>query len=83
MLDGRGAPVRVQAVEALPLVLTDTTPYYASYSGFARNTLAFDDESIVEGSEGKIISAIAVGPTDVWYAEKGCIFRGARRSERC
>lgn len=60
----------------VPFVLADGKAYYGGLrGGLTRNTLDFKTPTTVSGTSGKPIYAIGVGPTDLWYASKGCIFR--------
>lgn len=58
----------------VPMVFSGTAAYYGGV-GLIRNSLAFDNRTVVEGSSGRSIYAIAVGPSDLWYADHGCLFR--------
>jgi hypothetical protein len=71
-----GATMVVADDGGLPMLIAGGSIYYGSTSGgLKKNSLAFDSPSIIEGSSGKAISAIAAGPTDLWYAEGSCIYR--------
>jgi hypothetical protein len=59
----------------LPLVIADGVAYYpASSSGIAKDSLTFDNATTLPGTAGKNIFALAAGPTDIWYAERHCIY---------
>jgi hypothetical protein len=62
----------------LPLIVTDGKAYYGSSSGLTRNTLQFDAPTTVDGTAGKSIYAIGTGPSDLWYATLGCLYRTAK-----
>jgi hypothetical protein len=70
-----GAPEVVADDGGLPMLIAGGSIYYGSNSGLKKNSLTFDSPSVVEGSSGKAIAAIAAGPTDLWYAEGPCIYR--------
>jgi hypothetical protein len=63
----------------LPLIFADGKAYYSGRSGgITRNNLNFDSPTVVSGTEGKSIYAIASGPSDLWYATLGCLFRTSK-----
>jgi len=71
-----GQPTQIAATSAgLPLVIADGKAYYNSSQGLTRNSLAFDAPSIVDGTAGKAIYAIAASATELWYALGPCIYR--------
>jgi hypothetical protein len=71
-----GGSIEVVAVDGgLPMLMAGGNIYYGSSSGLKKNSLAFDSPSVVGGSSGKSIAAIAAGPTDLWYAVGSCIYR--------
>jgi hypothetical protein len=70
-----GAPEVVADDGGLPMLIAGGSIYYGSTSGLKKNSLTFDSPSVVEGSSGKGIAAIAAGPTDLWYAAGRCIYR--------
>jgi hypothetical protein len=72
-----GGAIEVVADDGgLPMLIVGGSIYYGSLSGgLKKNSLAFDSPSVVQGSSGKAIAAIAAGPTDLWYAVGSCIFR--------
>jgi hypothetical protein len=71
-----GVPEVVADDGGLPMLIAGGSIYYSSTSGgLKKNSLAFDAPSVVEGSSGKAVAAIAAGPTDLWYAEGSCIYR--------
>ncbi|MGC4088753.1 MAG: hypothetical protein QM756_12810 [Polyangiaceae bacterium] len=77
-IDAGKAPT-LMGETGLPFLLADGKAYYASTSGgITRNSLAFDSPSSVSGTAGKSIYAIGSGPTDLWYAVQGCIYRTAK-----
>jgi hypothetical protein len=73
-----GAPEVVEDRAGVPLVIADGRAYYGSSSGLTKNTLAFDAPSVVESTRGTGIGAIAVGPSDLWYAIGTCIYRTSK-----
>lgn len=72
------APVRVAMAAGAPVVVSPAgLVYYNSTSGLMRSTPAFDNPTVVSGSSGRTVSAIAFGPTDVWYADQAtrCLYK--------
>jgi hypothetical protein len=60
----------------VPFILADGRAYYGGYGGgLIRNTLNFDAPTTLSGTSGKSIYALATGPSDLWYATLGCVFR--------
>ena len=77
-VDAGKAPVSMGET-GLPLIFADGKAYYGGRSGgITRNTLNFDSPTTVSGTEGKSIYAVASGPSDLWYATLGCLFRTAK-----
>lgn len=76
-VDAGKAPVPMGET-GLPFLLADGQAYYGGSGGITRNTLSFDAPTTVSGTGGKSIYAIASGPTDLWYATAGCLFRAPK-----
>lgn len=70
-----GTPEVAEDDAGVPMAIAGDTIYYGSISGLTKNSLEFDDRSVIEGTRGESIYAIAVGPTDLWYALGPCIYR--------
>ncbi len=50
--------------------------YYGSGSGsLARSPADFSAATTLPGSAGRSVFGIGIGPTDIWYGERGCIYR--------
>ena len=70
-------PQVVEDFGGLPMLITNGAVYYNSGSGLAKNSLSFDDPSIVEGTRGMAIAALASSSSHVYYASGPCIYRTA------
>lgn len=73
-----GAPVVVVSETTGAIAFTQDTAYYGSRAGLVKTPLDFSVTTAVPGTSGKELSAVAVGPQYVWYAEFSCIYRMAR-----
>jgi hypothetical protein len=70
------APVRVAMQAGAPLVASsDGTIFYGSSQGLMRSSIAFDNPTMVPNTQFKSVSGVAIGPSDVWYADHRCIYK--------
>lgn len=66
----------VEDFGGLPMVIEDGFAYYGSASGgVIKAPLSFASKMTIAGTEGRSIYSLALGPDDLWYSEKTCIFR--------
>lgn len=71
-------PVLVSEEGGLPMVFDGDAVYYPEVGRLTKNNLSFNDAKEVPGAAGRLPSAIAVGPTDLWYASYACIYRAPK-----
>ena len=60
------------------IALTENTAYYGSRGGLVQTPLDFSVTTAVSETSGMVVSAVAVGPQHIWYAESGCVYRLAK-----
>ncbi len=70
-----GTPEVVEDRGGFPMLIAGESIYYGAISGLTRNSLEFDSPSVIEGTSGKSIYSLAMGPTDLWYSTGPCIYR--------
>jgi hypothetical protein len=70
-----GTPEVVEDNGGFPMLIAGDAIYYGANSGLIKNTLSFDDPSVIEGTSGESIYSLAMGPTDLWYSLGPCIYR--------
>lgn len=58
------------------IFFVDGVSYYLSGTGVTKDSLTFENPTTVPGTYSKSVSAVAVGPTELWYGTmEGCLYR--------
>lgn len=70
-----GTPEVAEDSGGIPMLIAGDNIYYGARSGLTKNSLGFDSPSVIEGTSGKSIYSLAMGPTDLWYSIGPCIYR--------
>lgn len=70
-----GTPEVAEDSGGFPMLIAGDNIYYGALSGLTKNSLSFDSPTVIEGTSGKSIYSLAMGPTDLWYAIGPCIYR--------
>jgi hypothetical protein len=71
------APVTLVAETTGAISFSSSAAYYGSLSGLVKTPLDFSVTQAISGTSSLGISAVAVGPDSLWYAEQRCIYRGS------
>jgi hypothetical protein len=71
-------PTIVEEFGGQPLVIAEGFAYYGSTSGLIKAPLSFENKTTIPGTDDRVIYSLAIGPDDLWYSERTCIFRTAK-----